>query len=288
MHFDVVIPVAYKDISIISTTIKYIRKYLIEAEKIFILTKRSNFKKLQRKISNNCILIDEDQLIEDLTYSKVKSYIEMIDNNFVNRTGWYFQQFLKYAFAISKYCTNDYYLSWDADTIPLNSISFFSGDHPMFTLKREYHEAYFNTMKRLLHFEKVIDNSFIAEHMLFKKDIVENLLNDISKSTINGENWVQKILNACDFVNDKYNLFSEFETYGTYCTIKYSNLYETRKLSTFRGAGIIRGQHLNKHIIDVLAIDLDTASFEVAHAMFPWNINYIINKLWKKIKFYIC
>ena len=93
------------------------------------------------------------------------------------------------------------------------------------------------------------------------------------------------IINSCDFVNDKYNLFSEFETYGTFCTVNYPDLYIPRQLNTFRGAGLIRGRHINSFIIDKLSMDLDIASFEESHAMFPWNLQYLLRKYFKKLLF---
>lgn len=284
-HYDIIIPVAKKDISFIPVTIEFVMKNLSTDSYIYIITSERNFKYLKNKLPNSCVLLDENALINILTFSKVKEYILEVSKNSVSRTGWYFQQFLKYAFALSDYCKSEYYLSWDADTLPLRKIDFLNDGHPLFTIKNEYNKPYFNTMSRLLGLNKVVDYSFIAEHMLFKKDIVEKLIEEISHSKVEGENWIQKIINSCDFVNDKYNLFSEFETYGTFCTVNYPDLYIPRQLNTFRGVGLIRGRHINSFIIDKLSMDLDIASFEESHAMFPWNLQYLLRKYFKKLLF---
>lgn len=284
--YDVIIPVASKDTTFVAKTIKNINRNLEGVSHIYIITAKNNFKKLKHNISDNCILVNENTLTDELNYNLVHSYIHDISPKSVNRTGWYFQQFLKYAFALSPYCNTEYYLSWDADTLPLHHLSFFSSDgHPLFTKKNEYHKAYFNTIYKLLGVEKIVDYSFIAEHMLFNKNIILSLINEISKSDVAGESWVQKILNACDFIVDKNNLFSEFETYGTFCTQKFPGLYQIRQLNTFRGAGLIRGRYVNRFIIEKLSMDLDTASFEISHALFPWNMQYIVNKIISKLTY---
>ena len=103
-------------------------------------------------------IIDEDKLVEGLTYGWLKQFLE--ERNVYLRIGWYFQQFLKMGFANSKYC-NEYYLSWDSDTLPLSRITFFEEEHPIFTMKKEYHKPYFNTMYKLLGLKKTVGFSFI-------------------------------------------------------------------------------------------------------------------------------
>ena len=60
--------------------------------------------------------------------------------------GWYYQQFLKMAYC--NHCDNEYYLTWDADTIPLRPISMFhSSGAPYLFTKTEYMASYFKTLK---------------------------------------------------------------------------------------------------------------------------------------------
>ena len=93
---------------------------------------------------------------------------------------------------------NNINLSWDSDTIPLNNISFFKDGKPLFTMKQEYNKPYFDTLKKILNLEKSVDFSFIAEHMMFNKDIMNEMLNKINLSKVHGQDWIEKILNACD------------------------------------------------------------------------------------------
>ena len=71
----------------------------------------------------NIIFLDEDSVVDDLSYSSVTNIIGEINKEAVERTGWYLQQFLKMAYAYV--CEEDYYLVWDSDTIPLHKIEMF-------------------------------------------------------------------------------------------------------------------------------------------------------------------
>ena len=149
------------------------------------------------------------------------------------RTGWYFQQFLKLGFALSEYA-KEYYLTWDADTIPLRHIDMFDAEgKPYFAMKTEYHKPYFDTMKRLLGINKIVPFSFIAEHMMFKVSLVKELISIIDNTQIEDSTWFEKVINATDFEAAKCSeMFSEFETYGTYCMNCYPDAYSYHKLNT--------------------------------------------------------
>ena len=99
-------------------------------EHIYILTSKKNFVRIKRKIPVYvpCTLIDENELLPGLTFSTVADILMKYCPNKRLNVGWYFQQFLKLGFARSKYC-KDYYLSWDADTLPLAPITFFEDEH---------------------------------------------------------------------------------------------------------------------------------------------------------------
>ena len=271
MKFDVIIPVAFKDYFFLERTIPYIIKN-INPSSIFIITniKKSRFIYNKKKEETICQILDEDKLISNLSYSLVKQYLEM-HTSVAQRSGWFLQQFIKMAFSLSPYCKCDYYLSWDADTIPLRRLSFFRDEHPLFSQKQERHIPYFETLFNLLHLKPFNDFSFITEHMVFKTSIMKSLIDEISNSHIKGENWVQKIINATN--PQAHNPFSEFETYGNYCMTHYSGVYELRQLNTFRKGGYIAGRFISDKKLRFLAFDLDTISFELGdYPLFPLNI----------------
>lgn len=276
MNYDVIIPIATKDAFFIHRTIKYIRMNLKEAEDIYIISNRKNFRLLHSvtKQNSQVILLDENELLEGLTFSSVKEVL--MKYGAAKITGWYFQQFLKLGFAKSKYAKT-YYLSWDADTIPLGNICFEQDGKLIFDVKKEFHKPYFVPIKNILHLDKVIESSFIAEHMLFDVNVVKHMLADIENNKeVKGTVWWSKILNACDY-SESLNAFSEFETYGTYAYNKNPNNYEFRQLSTFRRGGLISGRFISDKLIDKLGFDLDTVSFELNDTPpFPLSLIHIL------------
>lgn len=283
--FDVLIPVARKDTSFVKHVVTYINKFIIGCENIYIVSNKNNFGRLGHLHTfPNVELLDENELVPELNFGIVHECMKKKGERRPNCVGWYFQQLLKFAFAKSKWA-KEYYLTWDADTLPLNTISFFEGNQPLFTKKIENHEPYFNTMNRILGFGKLVDYSFIAEHMMFNVSIVNEMLEEIADSNkSDGETWVEKIMFACDFSDKRGNLFSEFETYGNYCVRFHPEIYGTRQLNTFRAAGLISGRHITKKSLERLALDVSIASFEPQDAPFPYNISWYMRRLKTKLR----
>lgn len=181
--------------------------------------------------------------------------------------GWYLQQFIKFALAYR--CSDEYYLVWDSDTIPLNPISFFDeSGRPYFNLKREYFSAYFKTIETLFGFKKLTKESFISEHMIFKADVVREMLEKIEENpVIGGNSFWEKILVASnllhpDFIKDDQRFFSEFETFGTYIDNEHPGLYAKRRLRTLRHGADFLGRNPGDEILEWASRDFDTISFE--------------------------
>lgn len=90
----------------------------------------------------------------------------------MTRSNWYFQQFLKMAYAFI--CEDDYYIIWDADTVPVRTIELFQEDKPLF--------SFVMTTERIIsihwktfheHIKKQSPKSFIVEHMVIKTSFYE-------------------------------------------------------------------------------------------------------------------
>lgn len=272
--YNIIIPVVFKDYSFLKKSFRYILKNL-DPVRVYIITNSSMAKYLPEQVKNCdiCEILDENRIIDGLSYNIVDSIIK-VQKRHHTKAGWYFQQFLKIGFALSNYCDTDYYLSWDSDTIPLKSISFFDDDtYPYFTMKSEYHKPYFDTMERILSIGKTNPCSYIAEHMMFNKTIVCELISKIMESGVRGDTWYEKILNSLTPEEISPFSFSEFETYGTYCYTFHPQLYKERHLSGFRKAGLIQGRFVSDRILENLAEDVDVASFEIYdRPPFPWGI----------------
>lgn len=154
-------------------------------------------------------------------------------------TGWYYQQFLKMEYA--KKCKDDFYMSWDGDTIPCAPFEMHSKEteQPYLDLKHELHEEYFVTMSRLLPgMKKVIGKSFISEHMLFNSSIMKELIAAIEgNDDILGTQYWEKIIHSIEPERITKSAFSEFETYGAYVALHYPEMYKLRSWHSFRMAG---------------------------------------------------
>lgn len=276
MKYDVIIPVAFNDYEFFKKTYSYLIDNL-GANRIFILTdgRLSRFLPKVVKKNSKFVVLDENRIIEGLTYKRVHQMIISLGREHT-RTGWYYQQFLKMAFALSEYCDNDYYMSWDADTVPVKKIAFFNDNgQPYFTMKYEYQKQYFDVMEKLMGFGKTNSMSYIAEHMMFNKNIMRELIQKIDKNNgIPGNNWYEKILNALPPEIVSVNAFSEFETYGTYCGLNYPNLYVERIMNGFRLGSLIQGRFVSNRILNDFSLyDFSVVSFEIYNRPpFPWDI----------------
>lgn len=260
--FNLYVILAPSEVPILKRNISYLKKN-IPAQSIYIVTSKN----AANDIPNDVNFIDEDSVFTGLTLSNVKEYLKSLNADEKN-AGWYLQQFLKMSVC---FCDkNEFYLVWDADTIPLRHIDFFDDNgKPFFTLKREHVESYFNTIKNLFNFEKTTPESFVSEHMLFNVKIMKNLINDIEgSSNIPGDTFWKKILQACNLLEGdqkkqtKQRYFSEFETYGTYVDYKYPDFYEKRRLMTLRLGKSFLGDNPTDEILEWVSHDLDIISFE--------------------------
>ncbi len=282
--YDIIIPVGPDDIKFVSKVVEYLIRHFEDINYIYLITNFKFVSKLSKKNKkySKCKVLDEDTILPTLKFKDIQKQI-VNRGGYKYRCGWYFQQFIKYAFAQSVYA-GDYYLSWDADTLPLTKISFFDGGNILFNPKKEYHKPYFKSINKMLGFGKVYGMSFISEHMLFSRKIVCEMIHDIESAEGSCGNWIETIIDSCDFKEHTTD-FSEFETYGSYCHIKYPELYKPRHLNSFREAGFIAGRNIDDSRLKEMSFDIDTVSFEMRHfPKFPYNIPNYIWMVKKKLK----
>ena len=99
-------------------------------------------------------------------------------SGFPERAGWYYQQFVKLAFARSALAQHRF-LVWDADTIPMHEMSVFDGDKLVFTQGDEFHIPYFETNRTLIGVDRAKTERYsaISQHMPVDRAIMLELLN---------------------------------------------------------------------------------------------------------------
>lgn len=195
-------------------------------------------------------------------------------------TGWYYQQFLKMEY--SRICKDEYYMSWDGDTVPCKKVEMFNDEgKPYLDLKHEYNELYFTTMGKLISgLKKFIEPSFISEHMLIKCDIMKKLIAKIeSNESIPGSRFYEKIINCIPLEDIQGNGFSEFETYGSFVCLTSPQTYMLREWHSFRLAGeFFDPETISDDDYLWLSHDFDAISFEKGMTVREDHKNLFDNK----------
>ncbi|WP_462374527.1 DUF6492 family protein [Segatella buccae] len=260
---DIIIPIAMNDLDSLRMSLPFIKKYL-PWKRIIIIAKKEMQNYLS-ELSDSIKFYDEDKLLNGLTFDNVKSIIFNIYPKAVRRTGWYFQQFLKLAYAYS--CNDEYYLTWDSDTLPLKEITFWDnegkpfldyvpmpyGDNDYFKLLTKLPPTFAHQNEKL---------SFITEHMLFHSATVKNMINEIENSiALDGDTFYKKTIRSID--KDKLNLsgFSEFETYAAYVQ-NTSDRYVLRLWKNLRNGKFYIGRNPSSKQLKWVSESFDVASIE--------------------------
>ena len=172
----------------------------------------------------------------------------------------------------------NYYLIWDADAIPLRDMEFFNKKGQILIEKAsEYHTPYFHTMESLgiddrMH--KVVDFSFISEHLMIERAKMVELINLIESK--HKKPFWEAILEAINVSDLGGSGFSEYETYGTFLAINYPQTFIaiTRKRDRF--AKQLLGENPSDSILSWYGREYEVCGFE------SWDsANKIIAKLLK-------
>lgn len=273
--YPIIIPTTTKDYLRVKRDLKALLDYLPAKEIVFI-----GPKSLKEPVKNDAVecgvgdkvrflnegeLLSLSHLTEVMRDRLASEGYQMAENS---RPGWYYQQFLKMSF--SEVCDEEYYMSWDADTIPLRNIKMFDkNDRPFFDVKAELNPGYFFTIQNLFGFNKVIEQSFISEHMLFNKMRMKEMIAEIESLPIKGDKYYDKIFYSLSLDNVLRG-FSEFETYGSWMTVRHPGEYVLREWNSMRKAGLfVHADDFSDDDKAYLARDYDAATFESYHEFSP-------------------
>lgn len=207
-----------------------------------------------------------------------------------SRANWYLQQFLKMAYCFST--DKKFYVAWDADTIPLESIPFVdeSGRY-LFNKKAERHAPYFETMANILGVEaestgislamarknsifrllsaavrQFTRPSFISEYMPFDTSIMKELIAVIERHGVPGDFWYETVLKK--MCKKGSSCFSEFETYGNFMMRFHSHRFRNVRLKTLRNGMKKFGRvPRRRELLKLGGLGVSTISFENWEAM---------------------
>lgn len=289
---EVVVLLENSELITFQNTFKFIKEKL-NNNKIVVIAKE-NLKKEIYKIDKDIRFVNEDFLYENLCLERVRKEVKEICG-IERRAGWYFQQFLKMAYAFR--CEEKDYLIWDSDTVPTKAVQVYADDKiPYLDYKKavKYDEEYFRTLSVLfpdmqLNRKNV---SFITEHMLINVQIMKELINTIEKNEkIKGKIFWEKILNAvrCEALN--LSGYSEFETYAAYVLNYYPNEYKLRQWINLRNGKFYFGLNISeKHlwwicnIFDAVSIE----GFDKNVKLITWLCDSFLDRGWTFRNIYQC
>ena len=177
-----------------------------------------------------------------------------------NRYGWYLQQFIKLA-ALAESKSDETYLIWDADTVPLKTLSFQTPTGLSYYRATENHTPYFNSIRKLLGLEKITPHSFIAQCFPIKGNWMHEFITLIE--TRNEADWLKAIADNVDF--NEISGFSEYETLGTFITHRYPEeiSYSDSKWLRLANSAIGGIHKINKPLSKFILKPYDFAAFEI-------------------------
>ncbi len=243
---DVVTACRAADLRILRLTLDGLQRF-VPFKQLHVITAASNFPRCRRTLGGDVQLLDEDALIPGMTLGKLR---RLPLPGFPQGAGWYFQQLLKFTFAFRE-PGDDYYLIWDADTIPLRTLEFFdANDRMLLTTAQEEHLPYFDTYRRLLRQEPRRECSFISQHMLVQKSVLREMLAAIESNFAGPEQWAWKMMGNLE--GGSTNLFSEYEMLGHYLKNNYPERVTYRQLPWLRdGSRVTRGMPSSADLVQL-------------------------------------
>lgn len=263
INYDAIIMVTLEKIPLLKNSYSFLKKNL-GAQEIYLVANRSLEREIRNVFGEKMHFIDEESIMPGLSLQTIREILLQKCGD-DHRAGWFYQQFLKMAYALI--CEKEYYLLWDADTVPLHKINYFeNGNTPCFVVKKEYYKDYFDTIETLFNGKVSRLNpeiSYIAENMLICSKYMKKMIAEIMGNfTVEGNTFYEKIVNAINPRVVSYTGFSEFETYGNYMDTLYPGIYAHKKLRTQRLGSFLFGTNPSEEQLCWAGADYDIISFE--------------------------
>ena len=264
------------DLPVLEMAVPKLRLHL-PLKSLCVIAPDADCEKMRRRLGAQVRIIPEDEFIPGMNLRQLRRLDRF---GFPKNAGWYFQQLLKLQYAFVE-PEDDYYLIWDADTVPLRPMRFFDSDGRMLlTRADEHHVPYFETYQRLFNAEPNREFSFISQHMPVQKSIAREMFESIERQTSGNESWAWKIMRSLPPIKDLH-LFSEFETYGHYIKNNHPGLVAFVDRPWWRhGSELTGGKIPTERQLEKLARDYDFVSFEKA----THGLRLLAKKLLNKIR----
>jgi len=207
----IVIPLAEKDIEILTHLVPSLRRIRHKIVDVNIISRNS-----ERIIaicrSLDIHFVDEATLLgfdkDEIHYSPLG----------VDRSGWVFQQLLK--LSAYKICKCDDYIVIDADTILVRDIQFRRGSKYIFYASEEWHRPYFNSFFILFKYRAPSRWSLTSHMMIFNRQLLAELQDELVR--IHNTPWHVCYLQALD--QTELSSISDYDTYANWVLARYPSI----------------------------------------------------------------
>ena len=222
--YDVVTTLHQKDLDNYKKYLSTNKKFLNYSNNFYYISQDDN-----KIINSNHIKEDKFPFSKKIIHNYLIKYIPK------ERIGWYYQQLLKlYIFRIKNKFKN-YVLILDADIIFLKPYFPYKKKPKLYYIKKKVYGPYLNSLAYLLSKKKNIykDISFVSHNMLFNKNILNNLLDDI-ENKFKKPAWLCILDSVICYVKNfeyKISLFSEYELYANYVKNNYKDFYNFKNIN---------------------------------------------------------
>ena len=290
IHLDFVCIALYKK-TITDFTLLQIEK-LYPKSKIYIITKKSDFKIFKEIGIQNLQLIDEDSVIPNFDFKNFSDYLQKNQLFHSKGCGWIWQIFLKLHTYLLESLPKQFILI-DADLILLKRIPFFDGDKFLFNrniFEDYYHKLYLCRnkhdffristsqyrfglfVKTILNIEKY-SPEYISEYMLYDKDYVRKMFDYIQN------HFHLNFIDVCFSIIKKTKcLPAEYALYTHYIKHFHPEKFQSTTLRYFRNGSDLYGMKVTKPILKIFEEiwQVDMVSFET------WQI-YAAPKFWLRV-----
>jgi len=236
-EIDVFITFHKKDAPALPLCVQSIERYLVpRPHRITLLSDDVSSDLLTKYDLNH---IHESSVFEKFSFEEMP-YMECRGRD---RTGWYFQQFLKWE--ARRHSTTENYVVVDADTVFIKPAKLFHRDKYIFHRGDQYHLPYFKTYEKLFGYLPEKQRSFIANYMIFNTKIIGEIIAGIEK-TDTTRKWYEIVLDTID--TNEPSSFSEFETYGYYMSKHYPDLFCSKNCPN----KIVQSEKISRHFFNMI------------------------------------
>jgi hypothetical protein len=207
--YDVIIKSGIKDYIKLKYVINSIKYLNPQPSKIFLINP-DGFKPNNTNYDDKIVVIRDEDVFPNCDRNRI-----------TYRKNWCFATFIALFQNITE---QDYYFDIQSDNFFIKPINLFTeNNEPIFFMSPQhshYHQQYFNFSKKMFDLERIGDDSFIIDFMMYNKNITKKMLEKYE----NFENFFNE---ACEHIN--YNSYpTEQDSYANWC-LKHNNYYKIEK-----------------------------------------------------------